>query len=38
MLKVKHLNLFKPKKLKKGGNFYKKTNRARFFLQPSVAF
>ena len=42
MLKVKHLTIFKPIKLKKGGKFDQgcKKNQALldFFLQPSVAF
>ena len=38
MLKVK-FNPFKPKKMKKGGNFDHGCKKARFFfLQPSVAF
>ena len=42
MLKVKHLIPFKPK-IEKGGHFYlprlqKKSNSARFILQPGVAF
>ena len=42
MLKVKHLTLFKPKKMKKGGPFFTKVawkiKLWSIFLQPSVVF
>ena len=39
MLEVKHLTLFKPKNLKKGGKFDQGCKKkARFWLQPIVAF